>query len=132
MSILTTIINHWDDIAAVGALLGGVFWKVKKGQKAKSAREILEDVVRNVLYSDGVDLNNVKTRAETAIRAALTKHGLKGKAADVLVHEFVEYAAAELAERFDLFTKNLERMYEAAKGVEQAFDERKTGKLPRP
>jgi hypothetical protein len=114
MSIVSNLIpfatDHWDDISAAALLIGGWLWHKARGDKTKTAREILEDVVRQVLYSDGVDLDNVKSRAESKIREALAKRNVTGKLAEALVHEFVEYAAAELAERFALFQKNLDAL----------------------
>jgi hypothetical protein len=114
MSIVSNLIpfatDHWDDISAAALLIGGWLWHKARGDKTKTAREVLEDVVRQVLYSDGVDLDNVKSRAESKIREALAKRNVTGKLAEALVHEFVEYAAAELAERFALFQKNLDAL----------------------
>lgn len=122
MSILQTIITeHWDDVAAVAVMVGGWIFHKAKGDKTKTAREVLDDVVRQVINSEDVDLVNVKTRATAAIHDALAKRKITGKLADALTHEFVEYAAGELAERFDLFTKNLEKMAGNAAKVGEAI-----------
>jgi hypothetical protein len=111
MSIVSDVlINHWDDVAAVGVLVGGWIYAKARGRKTKTVREILDDIVRQVINADGVDLENVKPKAERAIRDTLAKAGIKGKAAEVLVHEFVEYAAAELAERYAEVNKALQKL----------------------
>jgi hypothetical protein len=114
MSTIANIMSEtgitYSDVALVAGIVGGWLWHKARGDKTKTAREVLEDVVRQVLYSDGVDLDNVKSRAESKIREALAKRNVTGKLAEALVHEFVEYAAAELAERFALFQKNLDAL----------------------
>lgn len=124
MSILSNLVpfvtDHWDDIIAVGGLLGGWLWHKARGEKTKTVREILEDVVRQVINSGDVDLENVKSRAEAKIREALAKRKVAGKLAETLVHEFVEYAAAELAERFRLIQQSLDSLARGAESLGKA------------
>ncbi len=118
MSILQTVITeHWDDVAAVAVMVGGWIWHKARGDKTKTAREVLDDVVLQVLADADIDMTNVKAKAEAALRAALTKAKIKGALAEALVHEFVEYTAGELARRFKLFEANLARMADNAAKV---------------
>jgi hypothetical protein len=112
MSAFVNILNNIDPdaVIAVVGLVGSWLWSKHKGEKTKSAREMLDDVVRQVINSADVDLENVKARAEQACRAALAKVGITGATSDRLVHEFAEYAAAELAERWGLFQKRLDQL----------------------
>jgi len=117
MSIINTIVTeHWDDLLAAGIFVGGWLWHKAKGEKVKTVREILDDVVRQVLNSGDINLTNIKARAAYYIREALAKRKVTGKLADALTHEFVEYAAAELAERFSLIQRQLDAL---AAGAEQ-------------
>lgn len=118
MSFLNQI-NPDLAVTILTAIAAGATWLFRKarGEKTQTARELLENVVTQVLNSDGVDLENVREKLEARLRAALAKRGIKGKLAERLVHEFVEWGAAELHERYDGITRNLERMYKAAEGV---------------
>ncbi len=97
------------------AALGGLMWLYHKakGDKTESARSILYSTVTQVVNQSGVDIDNVKARAETAVRAALAKLGITGAIADALVHEFVEYAASELHRNINA----------AVSGISKANDE---------
>ncbi len=95
--------------------LGGLLWLYHKakGDKTESTRDILDAIVTQVLHTSGVDVDNVKSRFETAARAALAKRGITGAVADTLVHEFVEYAAEQLHLNIDA----------AVAGISKANDE---------
>lgn len=109
---MSSIVNNIDPNAVIAlvTLVGGWLWSKRKGEKTTSARELLEDVVRQVINAADVDPDNVKTRAEAKIRGALAKINVKGTTAELLVHEFVEYAAAELGERWAKFTRDMDAL----------------------
>lgn len=111
-------------VLSLATLVGtGIAWIVHKvrGDKVASARDILDSLVTQALNAPGVNLDNIKSRVEKAARDALAKRGIKGAIAETLVHEFVEYASAQLHERFDLITRNVEQMADAAAKVKAAM-----------
>ncbi len=116
-----SFVNQIDPNLVVGILvaLGTYLWHKARGDKTTSARDILDSIVTQVINSDGVDLENVKARTEAKCRAALAKAGIKGTLAETLVHEAVEYASAQLHERFDLFTKSMNNMMAETLKLEQ-------------
>lgn len=100
-------------VALIVSVLGGLWtWISHKanGEKTSTWREILDDVVRQVINAADVDLDNVKARLETKLQDAVTKIGLRGPTANSLVHEFVEYGSAELHERFATIQRQLDKI----------------------
>lgn len=102
-------------IPLLGFVASWLYHKIK-GDKTQSIRELLDSVVTQVIYSPGVDLDNVRSRAEARILELLARKNVKGKLAEALVHEFTEFAVAELHKRFDLINRQFQD--NAAKAVE--------------
>ncbi len=106
------------------SLLGGVglwLWHKAKGDKTKSAKGLLDDVVTQVINSPDVNLDNVQSMGEKAARDALAKIGFRGAAAETLVHLAATAASAELHRRFDLMTRNMDAMFKATVAAEKAL-----------
>ncbi len=114
-------------ISWVSVAFGGLLWLYHKarGDKTASAEDILTSLVTQVINQADVDEDNIKARVEVASRAALLRIGIKGATADLLVHRFVEDAAAQLHERYDAWTKAMNAMDAAAKATIQDL-----GKVP--
>ncbi len=112
-----------DPTVVVSTAIGVLGWLYHKarGDKTESARAVLQSLVRQVLFSDGVDLDNVRSRFEALAKTALAKRGFKGAIVDALIHEFSEYAAAELAERLDLYQSQLDQLDKVAAGVNETL-----------
>ncbi len=115
-------------VSLVGTGVAWLYHKAK-GDKTESARDILDSIVVQVLNAPGVDLVNVKDRVELEARAALRKLGLKGKIVDTLVHEFAEYALAELTKKYDLFQKQLDQLVKETIKTAESFTAK--GEIPK-
>ncbi len=113
------LVLSWGAVLAAAAT-----WLIHKarGEKTASARDILDSIVTQVINTADVDLENVKLRADQAIRSKLAELGIKGAAAELMVHEFVEYASAQLHERFDRWTRAMDKLDAAVQTVPKAFE----------
>ncbi len=113
--------------------LGGLalwLWHKAHGEKTADASDILDSLVTQIINTPGVDLDNVRARIETKAREALAKIGLKGAAADMLVHKFAEYGLAKLHEKFDLMQKSFETMVKKTIAVGDALEPPKEPTVP--
>ncbi len=107
-------------ISAIGSVALWL-WNKARGDKTKTAREVLDDVVLQVINAGDVDLDNVKARVTELGLEALRKLHVTGMPATVLVHEFVEYAAGRLAERLYLHQRRLDALVVGAEAVQKAM-----------
>lgn len=112
-------------VISIGSVVGAAatwLYHKAKGEKTASANDILESLVTQVINAPDVNLENVKQRIDSAARAALAKVGVRGAIAERLVHEFVEYGSAELHKRFDLWTKSMMKLDNAAQATAKVLE----------
>lgn len=108
------VVMSWA--AVVAGAIGWLYHRAK-GDKTQSARDVLDSIVAQALNTPGISVDNVKMHVETLAREALTKRGISGKVADALVHEFVEFASAQLHRRVDIAARDLARADAAAQAT---------------
>lgn len=105
MSLINIVVTHWDDITAVGLLVGGWLWKKAHHEKTESVKDMALKLGRQVLPKIIADKRMfddayVNATVRKGILAGLARLNIPvTKTTTVLVDFAVEHIHDELAQQ---------------------------------